>query len=1204
MKKLLTMIAAAATAFGLYAGDEQPTVEYGELTAATTTFSGLDDGDFDWAQQDDDGYYLWCSEVEVGSFSAKIVDEELSLETGTNTLYRAVSDLGAGGKVMKPVKVDDAELVAPRTELSFYQTVTFTGFEEAQTNLADGAKLALWMLTTEEEGTPGETNLYVTCGEILYAEDPEPSADPVVVRLDLAGSGIVDFDPEAAHEIQITAIKAVDWDPENDAVVLGFAIKIDNKEIRAAAEGPLFPTELPLTGPAIKLNNQKKLFPSFVKYDAPAANAVYGVGYKGIGKINDITVDASEDYLLGSYDLTLTPGENTELVSDPDNEALIVEGTPVTITATPTDPSYTINLTDEEVAAGWVVNEDGVAVLEKVMPAADTEIVGPSAAQNLVKFDFSGANVISVMAGDPLEDVPFDGSKYQVTPGTVVTVTIKAADGKLFSNGTNTKTFTLTPGNETIDLSLEDDSTTAGFAIIIADTATTNLYLTLDEAIAAYDNAGAVTLLDDATLAEPCKINKNVVIDLNEKTVTYTPATGWAFRFGDTDECEAEIANGEIVSSYYGVRVNQTTLTLDGVTINAAMRALQGTAASEITLDGCVLNSTGDAVAVLVQGGKLDLAGTQITAVGKCLDLSANVTATIDADSSVETTGNAPTIMAVFTDLTVGGTVKNTYAQWPESDAGRYAYAICGNGNDTDGLDLTIEAGAIISSANMTAIYFPCAGTLSIGAATITGTEGVYVKAGATAVIDGATINGTLTSDKVEAYEAKGDGFKNTGDAFVVDNCDYPAGVPTATITGGTFTSAAGVAVASYAKDGCVRVTGFISGGSFATDPTEYLKAGYATVKNGNLWDVGAAIIATFKVGDDIVKAETNITAFTAMPPAVDAPTGKTFEGWQPDVFAIAETTEFVAQFADQTFDITFTDAAAWTNVAKTVYNVMPVIPTDIPTVTGKSFKGWDTEVVAAVADATYTALYTANVYKITYTWTVKDEGPLAKALENTLPTEFTFGEGATIDATMVTVDPAVYSAIEFSATTIGTDVVADQTITITLTKKAEEPVQPITPGDDGEETVEIKANDAPTAEAAAKAAIVSPDAEIVDNATYQGYFKTTATEKSTGVFDVKVELDPEVVKAEVNTAVEQPITIASGNDGSEVTVAIKDVKPGLWYGYEVATGLGGDNTFVNDVASFVQAQKGASTLSIKGTKQMTPAAFFKIRVTPVKPAK
>ena len=140
------------------------------------------------------------------------------------------------------------------------------------------------------------------------------------------------------------------------------------------------------------------------------------------------------------------------------------------------------------------------------------------------------------------------------------------------------------------------------------------------------------------------------------------------------------------------------------------------------------------------------------------------------------------------------------------------SYAITGNGSEGRGkTTITIEGGEL--HGDDAAIFHPQEGTLTITGGTLEGGKnGIYMKSG-TANISGGTIKGL--GEKVD-YEFKDSGWYPTGDAFTVDNSDYPGGVPSVTITGGTFISENADAVASYAKPGLTAIDHFVSGGYFS----------------------------------------------------------------------------------------------------------------------------------------------------------------------------------------------------------------------------------------------------------------------------------------------------------------------------------------------------------------------------------------------------
>lgn len=320
-------------------------------------------------------------------------------------------------------------------------------------------------------------------------------------------------------------------------------------------------------------------------------------------------------------------------------------------------------------------------------------------------------------------------------------------------------------------------------------------YTSLTEAFDAAKAGDVLTLLADVTLTEALTIGKAVTFDLGGKTVTSSD-TLWAIRVGDSDANTVVISNGVINSAVYGVRVDKgSAVTIDTITLTTGKRALQLTAAS--TVD--VVNS--DVVC--------ELEGADEPAVY----VSDGSTFNLDADSTITQEGNGTGIIAYGNtakcEVNIAGAVANTYVA-QSSDTDIYTFAICGNGTDkTAGVELNVLEGATVTSGSATAIYFPCVGELNIGAATITGLQGVYVKAGATAVIDGAAITATGAATD---WVANNNGDTETGDAFVFEANTAYAGIESVSISGGTFTSANGAAVAAY---GAGAPAGFITGGLF-----------------------------------------------------------------------------------------------------------------------------------------------------------------------------------------------------------------------------------------------------------------------------------------------------------------------------------------------------------------------------------------------------
>ncbi len=108
--------------------------------------------------------------------------------------------------------------------------------------------------------------------------------------------------------------------------------------------------------------------------------------------------------------------------------------------------------------------------------------------------------------------------------------------------------------------------------------------------------------------------------------------------------------------------------------------------------------------------------------------------------------------------------------------------ALGGNGNDGNGgTYIEINGGTFESEDG--AIFHPQAGTMIINGGEFTGKTALYIKAGYVE-INGGTF--TATSEH-KNYKYGGGSFNCTGDAIVVDSCNYPGGVPTVKISGATL---------------------------------------------------------------------------------------------------------------------------------------------------------------------------------------------------------------------------------------------------------------------------------------------------------------------------------------------------------------------------------------------------------------------------------
>lgn len=225
---------------------------------------------------------------------------------------------------------------------------------------------------------------------------------------------------------------------------------------------------------------------------------------------------------------------------------------------------------------------------------------------------------------------------------------------------------------------------------------------------------------------------------------------------------------------------------------------------------------------VLAKGSDVTLKNGTVKAGMSAVWASQGANVVIAKDAKLHSAKNGALVLVnTGTTATVYGTVE------ADSDS-----AISGVGNEKDGgVIINIEDGAVVKCDNGIGIYYPNTSELNIKGGTISGATGVYVKSGKTTVT-GGTIIGTGAKDD---YKFNGNGADATGDAFVVDTCGYPGGDPAVEIKGGTFKSENAAAVGSYFGNTAEKaLTGFITGGSFSSDPTKYAAADYkVTTENG-----------------------------------------------------------------------------------------------------------------------------------------------------------------------------------------------------------------------------------------------------------------------------------------------------------------------------------------------------------------------------------
>lgn len=361
-------------------------------------------------------------------------------------------------------------------------------------------------------------------------------------------------------------------------------------------------------------------------------------------------------------------------------------------------------------------------------------------------------------------------------------------------------------------------------------------YATLQEAINAAKTGETVEMLQNVDLGSSAakfytstNKAKNVIVDLGGYTLTSAAsatvtvaATGWIIQNGTIKNTyPTTVATGGAVNV-----VNSSTLTLRGGANGLKIES----ASSGLT----IRINNGEANVVIEDGVQISgeygayLYGSPYKYNGKYTGKTA---LTVDGGDISGTVAG----IAVWGPYKANTSASATLTVNGGSISSTTGYGIAGNGS-ADYLGDTINInGGTITSAKDTAIYHPQAGVLNVTGGEITGVTGGIQMCAGTLNVSGGTITATgsgVTDGKT------GDGSIPDGAAVSIVDRGYPAGTPTADITGGTMKSAASVMPvqaygwASNTKTEWTNETGFITGGTFSADVSKYAPAGVNLTKN------------------------------------------------------------------------------------------------------------------------------------------------------------------------------------------------------------------------------------------------------------------------------------------------------------------------------------------------------------------------------------
>lgn len=358
------------------------------------------------------------------------------------------------------------------------------------------------------------------------------------------------------------------------------------------------------------------------------------------------------------------------------------------------------------------------------------------------------------------------------------------------------------------------------------------------------DESKKELLIEASASTEPGKI---VILYYNaNQTITSALTVNISTEVAGTDDLQTALSKGGTVVLSGDMTVAQTLTISKDVVLDLGGKTLTGcfevTSGSFTVKNGKIVTDAGQEDAISIKGAS----------EGDVIVVNVESTAELEAADCCIVAPNTNKSKNITINTAGILTAKGEYN------------AIQLNGNAKGNLNVT--GGKITSSdGDAAAIYFPCDGTLSISAGEITGSTAVYIKSG-NLNITGGTFTG---NGEKKQYEYNGNGCHTTGDALVIDNCNYPTNLGTLSVSGGTFTSTYANAVGSYCGNSATEIkTGFITGGIFSDPSACYYLGENADVTiemtanyNGGGFKTESGQKVTLNMGDNVV--------YTAVAPLV-----------------------------------------------------------------------------------------------------------------------------------------------------------------------------------------------------------------------------------------------------------------------------------------------------------------------------------------------
>lgn len=840
MKKLIALIGAVATAFGLYAADPDPT----NYTA--NSFDTEDDGVVGdvwtpaspWSTTLDDGFNVlpqvakenlpYTTEAERRDGSDKQEPNKfqksnpnfLKLETGTNVLDVAI----AAGQIY------------------FDQLVKFTGFEEEPT-FADETKIAVWMSAIEQEGDDPEAEDYIAGSTNLYVQVGTGEGSRSVA---LAVDGITSWEVDTWYRVTIKSLGNVITPGSSVGSQAGFLVFINGKPAAVVDAEDYHSDKNALKADALKYYTEGLLFTSMTT-DVTLAK----VGYQGIGGIDDVVLseeapdfDSTIDIELADFNLPEEVSVDSVWVGDQeilltDGKYVVKPGDTVRVVFAGVGPYFVAPT--EKIFANVDANTDfDVTELIEVIPAiASVSYVDDDEPVVLYYTNFEETVVaVSQYAKDYgsveveiLQACTSEDENYELNAGTLISIEPNHVWDIDISGCEPAEIVNLFGAEANKQITVE------GGLLILDGTVADGAVITAEE----IEIDSEVTLVGSGKIVTKADVEDGQIIGEGGAEIEALPGeddwvtyqikaeeedTGFAIIIADNKYKYFPTLQDAIDAAGEGDYVGYTTVV---ITKDAALDARVAINNKTVTLAA-------------------DKAVTVSCATDRVLDIRNNANVTIDENVTLTSAKN-PTVFVLGTTaakaegdetkstLVVNGTIANTNSEFDKT------FALCGNGDDYDGVNITIGAKGVVRNANGAAIYFPNPGALTVNG-TVEGYSAIIIKDGTLTVNDGAVI--TATGANYQVFPRNTNGATPTGDAIIAgyygEALDY--GTPIVNIVGGTISvnpaCTDAVGVQGYDSDERVAPDDAknnieVAGGTFNAPVAEdYCANGYIPLDNGD----------------------------------------------------------------------------------------------------------------------------------------------------------------------------------------------------------------------------------------------------------------------------------------------------------------------------------------------------------------------------------